>query len=478
MGAKSKVFCAPGGVLHRGSVLACLVIMRIAVNILFDIPAGLESVFIEVVRIDSIQYNLLYSFYSWPNFVAAIIGGFMVDGCLGRRLSLIFFLVVACVGQATLVVGTFFRTFWIMGLGRVFIGIGCELSLVIGNVFLTHLFKGKEVNFAFGMDAIASRTGGTIALYSLYPLYNWFSFLGTSIVRLTAIMVVGFMAILLATIIIIAVAILDKKMELAGGTCVKEPTKKFAFRDILKFSFPLWLILFILAIPFAVFFSSVSIGEVFFTSKYGMGIESANTANMVAYIVNLPTPLLGILMDKIGYSVYWGISGVLSIMVAQVLFASHASASYVPYIGSALSGVCYAILSTSLTSAIGLIVSPQLLGTAYGLTSCLQNISAGLVSLTAGLIIDHLGYFVVHIFYLMYLGFALSGIFLLLFTVGHNVHKANMSSSKLRRLEQAQQHGSNSFVSDNASDEETQNLLSHRVNSQEYLVIQQFGNIN
>lgn len=438
--------------------------MRIAVNFVFDTPAGLESVFIDVMGIDSMQYNLLYSLYSWPNVVAAIVGGLLVDRCLGKRLGLVVFLVVACVGQLTFAVGVFVKTFWIMGLGRFFIGIGCELSLVIGNVFLANLFSGREMNFAFGMDAIASRLGGTIALYAGYPLFNWFGFISTSTVRLSVVLLVGLLVIILATVITIVLVVMDRQIEAAGQSVAEPSRPRFAFRDIFKLSLTFWLVTVIIAMSYSVFFSSVTTGEVFYISKYSMSVGTANIANTVTYIVSLPSPLVGLLIDRVGYNVYWGVSGILSIILAQVLLAGLLPATYIPYLGSAFVGISYIIVTSGLISVIALLVPEQLLGTAYGIASSSQNVFAALVALAAGLITDRLGYFVLHIFYLVYLYFALSATFLLLYIVGHNVHRANMSGCKAKMLEQVLQRGYHDIT-----DEDLEILV-----SSQYVTVQQF----
>ena len=49
--------------------------------------------------VDTTQYQLLYSVYSWPNIILSVFGGFLIDRLLGIRWGAILFATFVCLGQ-------------------------------------------------------------------------------------------------------------------------------------------------------------------------------------------------------------------------------------------------------------------------------------------------------------------------------------------------------------------------------------------
>merc|ERR1711936_1485182 len=81
------------------------------------------------------EFALLYSFYSFPNMVVPIIGGFLID--------------------------------------RVF-GMGGENLAVACNTYASSWFKGEALNMAFGFQLAVVRVGSAISIQILGPIYEAF----------------------------------------------------------------------------------------------------------------------------------------------------------------------------------------------------------------------------------------------------------------------------------------------------------------
>lgn len=45
-----------------------------------------------------LQFNLLYSLYSFPNFVLPFVGGMIVDKFIGKRMGIIIFTLILAIG--------------------------------------------------------------------------------------------------------------------------------------------------------------------------------------------------------------------------------------------------------------------------------------------------------------------------------------------------------------------------------------------
>ena len=76
----------------------------------------------QVMKIDTTKYVLLYSLYSWPNVVLSVFGGFLLDRVFGIRLGTIIFSVLVCVGQLVFALGGFVDSFIVMAAGRFIFG--------------------------------------------------------------------------------------------------------------------------------------------------------------------------------------------------------------------------------------------------------------------------------------------------------------------------------------------------------------------
>ena len=74
------------------------------------------------MRIDSSQYSILDSVYSWPNVVFPIFGGVLIDRVFGIRITMIAFCALICLGQLVVAIGGFMNLFWLMVVGRFIFG--------------------------------------------------------------------------------------------------------------------------------------------------------------------------------------------------------------------------------------------------------------------------------------------------------------------------------------------------------------------
>ena len=72
--------------------------------------------------IDVTRYAFLYSFYSWPNVILSVFGGFLLDRVFGIRLGTVIFSALVCAGQLVFALGAFFGSFATMVAGRFIFG--------------------------------------------------------------------------------------------------------------------------------------------------------------------------------------------------------------------------------------------------------------------------------------------------------------------------------------------------------------------
>ena len=69
--------------------LAMISIMGFGCTFCFDSPAALQTDLKNALNMTQTEFMLLYTFYSAPNIVMCVVGGFLVDVILGKRVAAI-----------------------------------------------------------------------------------------------------------------------------------------------------------------------------------------------------------------------------------------------------------------------------------------------------------------------------------------------------------------------------------------------------
>ena len=112
----------------------------------------------------SVNFNLLYSVYSWPNVVLPFLGGYLSDR-LGVRLMLLVFLLFIALGQVVFALGASLKgdaAWQVMWVGRTIFGFGGESLSVAQSALIASWFAGKELAFALGLNLALARLGSVI----------------------------------------------------------------------------------------------------------------------------------------------------------------------------------------------------------------------------------------------------------------------------------------------------------------------------
>lgn len=367
-------------------------------------PGGLEDTIIKVMGIDTTQYNLLFLVITWPTIIVNIVGGVIADRILGRRSSYIILLLIIMVGQIIWSLGSFVNLLWIVLIGRFFIGIGVALLYSVYNMFLVSWLGKKYLTLGLSIGTTFSRTGAAAALGLPQLIYSQLDNLVVNPShRLGITILVGAGLALIGLIIVIVVAIMDKHRErLLKKNRIKRV--KLSCNDVKNFDVLFWLITSLNAY-FSVVFASTAIMQVFFVQKYGLSLEAASIANSFVFSATvLATPVIGYIVNAVGYHLLWAMGGIFSgLVVHLILVTSNPGVTYVPYLTGAIYSFSYILFGVSFWPIAGLIVKENQIATAYGIITSANNLFWGLMSIFSGLIIDNTGYFVLEIVYILFL---------------------------------------------------------------------------
>jgi hypothetical protein len=108
-------------------VLGCL--LMLGNYYCYDIPGALTTQLQHHLNLPynewQVKMNSFYTAYSAPNLVMPLVGGLLIDS-LGSTRMLLSFALVTVFGQLLFTLGTFYKLYWLMVLGRCIFGIGGE----------------------------------------------------------------------------------------------------------------------------------------------------------------------------------------------------------------------------------------------------------------------------------------------------------------------------------------------------------------
>ena len=397
--------CDPHRIPYRYIILILLCYIEGTTMYAIEKLGGIENTIIQVMRIDTTQYDLLFSAFTWPNIILCLVGGIVIDRLLGLRYGFLLVTVMSILGEIIFAVGAFIDSYLVMLIGRFILGSGVELVSIVVHAYQAIWFLGKEISFAMSLGMSSSRFAGAIGLIIPQVIYDSFHFISDPNYRLGATLMVGVLALISSLFCCLIVILLDKRGEkLLDRTREPLKIKKITLQDIKDFSISFWLVTVVSTIYYPVVFSFSGIGQLFFVNKYRLSIIDASVANSLVFgAVIVFTPLIGILIDILGYNLAWAQCGVVIGIVCHLMYATSSGESYLPYLIGILYSVSYSFFGISIWPVPALIVQEHQLATAYGFTKSPYNLGYAVITIITGVIIDYAGYLFVHIYYLLLL---------------------------------------------------------------------------
>jgi len=150
----------------------------------------------------------------------------------------------------------------------------------------------------------------------------------------------------------------------------------------------------VIAVLCAAFYGGVTpflaISPKFLKVKYGIQDEIAGVYSSVIILSTMIlAPILGKVVDLIGRRPYVVLIGSLALIPAHLILAVTFVTPIVPII---IIGLAFSFVPAALWPSISLITNTNHSGTAFGLTTALQNLGLTLINYIVGVIIDKADY--------------------------------------------------------------------------------------
>ncbi|NIM89454.1 MAG: MFS transporter [Candidatus Aminicenantes bacterium] len=328
--------------------------------------------------LDNARFGLLFSFYALPNLLfLLVVAGFLLDR-LGIRKAGTFYVFLILLGSiiTSLAAG---KSFLIMLIGRIVFGFGSEATLLVTNKVIARWFKGKELGFAYGLNITVMRLGTILAFNSAAQIadatgtWRWSVWVGTIV------MFVSF-------ILFLVYLVMDRNVDRMIETGTEE---KILVRDIGKLSPAFWFISFICVTFYSAIFPFTNHAVRFMETKFGL--SKAMGGQYTSYIMTASmifTPLLGLLVDKLGHRGKIMILGSLLLIPAHLLLGLtylHPAVSFV------ILGISFSLVPAALWPAVPILVKEKFLGTAFGIIAWVQMFGLFIFPWLAGKVVDASG---------------------------------------------------------------------------------------
>ena len=272
------------------------------------------------MNMSDLQYQLLYSLYSFPNIIIPLFGGYFIDR-LGKRSGIVTFAAIVMVGQFFFAISTHavrgnegfgkFLAFF----GRLVFGLGGENLSVTESSFVASWFKGKELSLALGIDLCVSK------LFSAINDVTQPAFYEASGYRLSLGYWFGFLLCLASLGCALVLIIIDNKADMS---CVQielpvsqaaemeekeeedESEEEIKWTDFQKLPKIFWLLTGSCVLTYMSFMSFMNISSDLLQTRFGYSSESAGLVMGLPYtLAAIITPVLGYMIDLHGLKTIW-----------------------------------------------------------------------------------------------------------------------------------------------------------------------------
>ncbi|XP_038672876.1 major facilitator superfamily domain-containing protein 1 [Scyliorhinus canicula] len=395
----ASALCDPRRLPHRLVVLLLMCFLSFGSYFCYDNPAALQTHFLSDMKISTATFMQLYAWYSWPNVVLCFFGGFLLDKVFGMRLGTIIFSLFVCVGQVIVATGALLNAFWLMELGRFVFGIGGESLAVAQNTYAVSWFKGKELNLVFGLQLSMARVGSTVNMNVMGWIYAKAAKMVGSMnhTPLGISLMIAASTCVFSLLCALSIAYLDKRAKRILNKDQGKTGEVVKLKDVKDFPLSLWMMFLICVFYYVAIFPFIGLGKVFFIEKFNFSLKQASLINSIVYILSAPaSPVLGLLVDKVGKNIFWVMFAVLITLASHMMLAF---TFWNPWIAMCLMGLSYSLLACALWPMVAFVVPEHQLGTAYGFMQSIQNLGLAVISIAAGYILDSKGYLLLEVFF-------------------------------------------------------------------------------
>ncbi len=371
----------PSTKLYRYTLLLFVSLLTFGSYFAYDSIGAIENILIKALGVDAGTIGSLYSAYSLAAIAIVFVGGVLTDKLGTRQASLLF---SALVVLGALIVALA-RSSAMLFAGRLVFGAGSESLVVAQMAILSRWFKGKELALSFGVTLTISRLGTLFSFNTEALVADYFG---------------NFRYALWAAVLLCAVSLagnlvsnlMDRHGEKVLGMKDGGESDRIVLADTKKFSPSYWYVTLLCLIFYSAIFPFTALSTHLFADKWGIPDVQAGAGgflhqafynllhmfdtapgitSIIIFASMVCAPFAGQLVDR------WGRRATLMIVGSLIMIPSHLTLGltriYPAWPMIAL-GTAFVLVPAAMWPSIPLIVPKDKVGTAFGLTTMIQNV--------------------------------------------------------------------------------------------------------
>ena len=380
---------------YRFTVLFIVALLTFGSYFAYDSVGAIAPTLIAALGIGRESIGQMYTLYSVAAVLSVFIGGLLIDRFGTRKASLLFSTLVT-VGAAIVAIAP---NLWILDTGRFIFGWGSESLVVAQSAIFARWFKGKELAFSFGVGLTISRLGTLFSFNTEALIAEYFGNYKTALWAAVLFCIVSLAANLLYIL-------MDRRGERALSLQEEGGGDKIVLADVKRFKPSYWYVTLLCVTFYSAIFPFTALSTDFFSSKWGLPLTAGTeggffyqvfyniihmfstaggTTTIIIFASMVFAPFFGQLVDKIGKRASVMVIGSVLMVPA---FLTMAFTMIPPAIPMVVLGAAFVMVPAAMWPSIPLIVEKNRVGTAFGLTTMIQNFGLALFPWLNGFLRD------------------------------------------------------------------------------------------
>ncbi len=394
MTADSRFF-RPSGRPYRFTILLFVSLLTYGSYFAYDSVGAIAPTLLRVLGVDRSAIGTMYTLYSVAAILSVFLGGILIDK-IGTRAASIIFAALVAIGAAIVAIAP---SIMVVYIGRFIFGAGSESLVVAQSAILARWFKGKELALSFGIALTISRLG---TLFSFNTEELIAKFFGTYKAALWAAVVLCLVSLGGALIYWWLDRHGEKVLELEDAGA----EDKVVLSDIKKFPRSFWYVAILCVTFYSAIFPFTALSTDFFHDKWKIPLTvgegggflyqvfynilhmfstAGGTTTIIIAASMFLAPFAGQLVDKVGRRASLMTFGSL-LMIPSFLVMAFTMVQ--PRYPMMLLGAAFVLVPAAMWPAVPLIVRKEMVGSAFGLITMIQNIGLALFPFLNGKLRD------------------------------------------------------------------------------------------
>ncbi len=385
----------PSRRLYRFTILFFVSLLTYGSYFAYDSVGAIAPTLLRVLGVDRSAIGTMYTLYSVAAIVSVFLGGILIDR-IGTRAATFIFASLVVVGAAVVALAP---SILVVYIGRFIFGAGSESLVVAQSAILARWFKGKELALSFGIALTISRLGTLFSFNTEELIAKYF---GTYKAALWA-------AVILCLVSLGAAAVYWL-MDLRGARVLEleeaGAEDKVVLSDIKKFPTSFWYVAFLCVTFYSSIFPFTALSTDFFHDKWHLPLTvghgggflyqvfynilhmfstAGGTTTIIIAASMFLAPFAGQLVDKFGHRATLMTFGSLLMIPSFLVMAFTMIPPRYPMM---LLGAAFVLVPAAMWPSVPLIVRKELVGSAFGLITMIQNIGLALFPFLNGKLRD------------------------------------------------------------------------------------------